>query len=261
MLFAGPCDLWCWYRLWQQGCVHGRAKHLPAPLVSGSSRFNHRIVEWLCDWKLYSGIVEERTLNHRWLCGGFKYHPAPTSLSWSECSPPDQDAQSSIQPGLEQPQGWGTHNFRTTPLPGILTHGTGTPQGSGHGPNLPELKGHWDTALSHRVWVWVVLCGDGVGPCESLSTRVISWSCGLVIQAQIWIRAEPEAQCSKRWENAKTAALLCLSLSRHRRERAEHPMGPPWSRGGRSCRVAVWLRHFLAAARGEHYAQVSAAPG
>lgn len=34
-------------------------------------------------------------------------------------------------------------------------------QGNGHGPELPELRECWDTTLSHRDWVWVVLHGAG----------------------------------------------------------------------------------------------------
>jgi len=32
-------------------------------------------------------------------------------------------------------------------------------QGSGHSPELLEIREHWDTALRHRVCVWAVLCG------------------------------------------------------------------------------------------------------
>lgn len=37
------------------------------------------------------------------------------------------------------------------------------PQGSGHGPELLELRGCLGTALRYRVWVWVVLCGSRGG--------------------------------------------------------------------------------------------------
>lgn len=37
------------------------------------------------------------------------------------------------------------------------------PQGSGHGPELLELRGFLGTALRYRVWVWVVLCGSRGG--------------------------------------------------------------------------------------------------
>ena len=63
---------------------------------------------------------------------------------------------------------------RFCPKGRTLGHGTGmaqAAQGSGHGPELLELRERWDTALSHRVGVWVVLCGVGVGlsvPCGSL---------------------------------------------------------------------------------------------
>lgn len=36
-----------------------------------------------------------------------------------------------------------------------------SPEGSGHGSELPELRECFDTTLSHRVWGWVVLCGAG----------------------------------------------------------------------------------------------------
>ena len=45
-------------------------------------------------------------------------------------------------------------------------------------PELPELSEHRDTALSHRVSVWVVLCTDRGclhDPCGSLPTLVILW--------------------------------------------------------------------------------------
>ena len=32
-------------------------------------------------------------------------------------------------------------------------------QGSGHSPELLELREHWDTTLRHQVWVWGVLYG------------------------------------------------------------------------------------------------------
>ena len=33
-------------------------------------------------------------------------------------------------------------------------------QGSGHSPELLEIKECLDSTLSHRVWIWLVLCGD-----------------------------------------------------------------------------------------------------
>ena len=56
-------------------------------------------------------------------------------------------------------------------------------QSHGHSPDLPELREHWDTAVSHRVRVWGCLCRAGVGlpdPCGSLLTRGILWFCDSV---------------------------------------------------------------------------------
>ena len=36
------------------------------------------------------------------------------------------------------------------------------PQSGRHSLELRGLGRHWDTALRHRVWVWVVLCGAGM---------------------------------------------------------------------------------------------------
>jgi len=36
-------------------------------------------------------------------------------------------------------------------------------KGGGHGPELLELREHWDVTLSHRVWVWECYMGLGVG--------------------------------------------------------------------------------------------------
>ena len=54
-------------------------------------------------------------------------------------------------------------------------HGTGC-QGSRHGPELPELRERWDTALSRRVWAGVLLCGVGLGS----GVRVVPFQLGIV---------------------------------------------------------------------------------
>ncbi|EOB08416.1 hypothetical protein Anapl_06434, partial [Anas platyrhynchos] len=47
-----------------------------------------------------------------------KDHPFPPPCHGQEHLPPDQVAQSPIQPGLEHLQGWGIHNFSGQPVPG-----------------------------------------------------------------------------------------------------------------------------------------------
>lgn len=54
------------------------------------------------------------------------------------------------------------------------------PEGSGHGHELLELKGCFDTALRHWVWVWVICVGPRVelnGLHGSLPTGDSLWLC------------------------------------------------------------------------------------
>jgi len=49
-------------------------------------------------------------------------------------------------------------------------------QGSGHGPEMMELRERWDSALRHRVWVGWSCVEPGVGlsdPCGSLPIQDI----------------------------------------------------------------------------------------
>ena len=46
----------------------------------------------------------------------------------NRCQPPDQAAQSHIQPGLECLQGWGIHNLLKQPVPVCRCRGRGLPQ-------------------------------------------------------------------------------------------------------------------------------------
>ena len=52
-------------------------------------------------------------------------------------------------------------------------------ESSGHSPDLPELREHWDTAVSHRVGVWGCCVGLGlgsvipVGPSDSVYSVVL----------------------------------------------------------------------------------------
>ena len=46
-----------------------------------------------------------------WVARDLKDHPVPCPYHGQGCHPPDQAAQSPIQPGLEYFQGRGTHNL------------------------------------------------------------------------------------------------------------------------------------------------------
>ena len=46
----------------------------------------------------------------------------------NRCQPPDQAAQSHIQPGLECLQGWGIHNLLKQPVPVCRCRGRGLPE-------------------------------------------------------------------------------------------------------------------------------------
>jgi len=52
-----------------------------------------------------------------WIGRDLLDHLIPTPLPWAGTLPPDQGAQSPIQPGLEHCQGGGSHSFSGKPVP------------------------------------------------------------------------------------------------------------------------------------------------
>lgn len=90
--------------------------------------------------------------------------------------------------------GEGRVGVRERLCPEVGGHGA-APQGSGHSPELLELMEHWDTALRHRVGVWVVLCGamnrlDGLrgSPPAGDTVKALGVLCG-------WVSTAPAALC------------------------------------------------------------------